>query len=240
MRGSDGWNGNSVARNSDTGVSRSGKTSHGQLIPELSVVLNFEAVQIKARSLDGRFAKVGGMVHKAHLAMAENVQEAQAKSLKESIAEHGRAQRGTDDLLKALIAEGNRYVSVDGFAVGLQDFLDGGNVASYWREIEHGSDIFTGRVLRGFFKNPGFSGPIPGSRAQSRMPQLNQTTLKNGRLPGYDIVIHNDIPAYEYLKRGGAAWHDSGDMQRQYQLAMASLKGIVKFGSSGHVVGYGE
>lgn len=271
--------------------------------PGIGVRYNNTNARARARDLRGQFASIQTEIKAAHEAMAMRLQELERDALQDSVEATGRPQRDTRYLLEALVADGNRVVSADGFVVNIESFLSSTRAAPYYRHLEEGYTGFVGREMRGFFKSKGggIFGPSasryrrdlemiqlgatfggkPGNtlslgnlqrkdgslrvrRAEeTSLPELvpghHTSTLSGRTVPnanrgepgnpapsstvprgestprvtdhgqGFKIIIHNPIPAYEYIARGVAQWEASGITDIEYRKALAKFAGLVKF-----------
>jgi hypothetical protein len=150
-----------------------GATSGGVFFqPDLS------GMAAKLSRLQGKFQSGQVEMHAAFERMAQHVQQEQVKILVDRIKAHGRPQverpHGANALVRIWGSSGNRIANADGFAVGIEEFLDSSAVAPYYRFIEEGTDIFVGRVLRGAFRTLEGSFVAPNAKRYPRDPRLIQ------------------------------------------------------------------
>lgn len=184
----------------------------------------------------------------AHAEMAERVQEYTAQELVK--AKSARPQRAGRLLELAIQDPRNSEVGYNGFAVGLQDWLDASPARAYYRRIEEGGPnpmAALGRV-QGLFRTPGFGSP-PSSDLRGVHGRLGWIRAVRG---GFEVAP-TDVASggYHMHRAAGIRFRASGlpydyyarafrgvglDFLKLYRLgygAGASKPGYLQSGSGG-------
>lgn len=218
-----------------------------------------------ARDLRGRFVSIQSEVKAAHTEMAQALQDLQVEELRTRIEDTGRPQRDSEYLIQAIAAEGNREVSIDGFVVGIESFLDSSHAAPYWRHIEEGYSGFVGRTVYGFFRSPEgvASGPSRDRyRRDLEMIQTSAPVYKQGGKTHVSktsvrsdvgsndslgrggggagsvvskITISHPIPAYEFMATGIKQWQASGIEVQAYKRALREFSDLINWSGGTNV-----
>lgn len=227
QRAGKGTGSGGLIRGLDLHVPEDGRAS-------LSYQPNLRAgIQLAAR-IKGQFAPRGAgfqtLLIAAHREMAEKAQGLMVDNLRESIAQRGREQRGTDLLLKALASPENIDYNIDGFVV-TTSYLDRSPVRTYWRGLEEGTSVHVGRLITGYFSDASLAGryaPAEGGK-DARMIQLRRTpgvirAVKENETAGssqfgkgpWQFRIRHKIQGYQYLAKGARAYAESGFTKQRY------------------------
>lgn len=153
---------------------------------------NAQQINRSIHRLNGQFARgAQGAVQRAHQRMAVRGTENQYRILEEEVSARATrypgSNRSTRHLRRAVRSEGNRRGLgrwVNGFEVGLPEFLDTTPAAPYWRQVEQGTSVFLGRQLL----------LVPSDTG------LRDTTRSGARGP--KVQVRQRIEGYRFLNRG--------------------------------------
>lgn len=186
-----------------------------------TVYLSFDVgkLALVMRNRAGHLARTDGAILDAHHVMASDLQESIANVLIARVKATGRAQKGDQALVKAVLSKKNRDVKLSGYTVGyLGSRAEFKHVDPYFRGLEYGSNKFVGRFLRGHWRGP--SGqtirPIEGGKDLKFVQWRRYIAAKpNSRraphkslYPG--IRIRRAIKPYHYFKQGLTNFRSGG------------------------------
>ena len=164
-----------------------------------------------ARQAGLRIDEARTQVGRANLSIAQKMQQAQLRFLRESIETTGRPQRPTQYLVRALESDAYIEADPDHFTVGTAAVLEDPQISPYWRGLEYGSSAHVGHTLYGYFRSiEGKKYPAMEERIREdpRLIQLSHSTppgkrRRKGRQSfPWPITIHNPIPEYAFLRQG--------------------------------------
>lgn len=199
----------------------------------------------------GKLTAVSGELGRINEKLAGDLQEQVAQALRQKLVRPGTS---SGMLERALRAKGNRQSGYSGFAVGIVKFLDDqgpqwkGGSAHVWEQIEKGTAVHEGQVLRGLWAdeiNPrgasymtkvlnsqrdiigdahpmGNRGMRQGFRPFTRYGarQALKKANRSGRFVG---VIRNPIEAENYFARGWKAFGGMSTIESAYDQMFARL-----------------
>lgn len=174
-----------------------------------------------ARDLRGRFTTVKGQFEQAHMHAAYEVAREMEEVLETKVARRaqrrGFPRRGSGELSRALLAEGNWRPDprgwLWGFQVGIPEHLDKSPAKAYWRNLERGTGVFHGRQLLVLLG--------PGGRSVG----LRDTTNLD-RVRGPLAEVRNEIEGYRFLSEGASKANSrlrAGGMKRIYGLYVTAV-----------------
>lgn len=193
----------------------------GAAAPLMTVDWDNSWIRALASATGTERAKAGPTIIAAHNEMAKVLQDSIVRTLQTRISEHGRGQRGTELLVKALQSSKMRTATTSGFSIGgLEQFS--GVVRLYARNLEVGTDVFLNRPLLGFISAGGsFEFPRAGDHADPRMVILRrgESTVRQSlvRSHGKKSVmmrqlhvsyVRNPIQGYFFFRDGTRAFRE--------------------------------
>lgn len=152
---------------------------------------------------------------------AYEIQNAMLKKLNSEIKATGRAQRGTQYLVKAVASLEFRRVTVNGFVVGPSDYLENSKVRLYYRRIDDGDTrTMSGKIL---FSNGGggkLYGPwTDGKGERTQPPGYKHAFMPMGLGRGVQVDDIGPWPAYRYSAAGIKVYRRM-NMARRYKKAL--------------------
>jgi hypothetical protein len=157
--------------------------SSGRLSGPILKVPRIDTTNIRRQCerLTSDAARIDQIMLKVNTALAIELQKKEREKLRDSVREHRRPQRrpfSASPLAQALLSDENRHVTLNGFDVNNESFLDR-KATMYWRQLEVGAE---GRKqqLQGLFMlqsrrgNTRYERPREGANNAVRFVQMRK------------------------------------------------------------------
>ena len=195
----------------------------------ISLVVADQAAISSVRNELGQFQSMNQQAKQAHAQMAEKCAETVVEYLMSRIEEHGRDQRGTEELPKALMGDGNRYVSQDGWTFGIPSYLDSTPVGPYWRNLEVGTDVFVGRQFRGWFINVAGEKLFPSElRVDPKLAQYGPVGTDVGQQDQAETITYTFRGKQKTTKAGGQTQQMLGTIRTRQRAPVITIKNPIE------------